>query len=175
MRGCQYRMLVDAGGDTPARPEIHQVWLPRELVAGERFAVERRQAPGRRRLTDERRGDLARIATEPREEQPADGNDEDRHQQPSERAHHAPSAVAAGTGWRCSTATSRRARSGHMAKTEPMPTTRPPIQIQTTSGLTNRWSVTVPVAGSDARRVTYRSSASEVRTAGVAMAVGEFG
>ena len=56
-----------------------------------------------------------------------------------------------------------------------MPTIAPPIQIQTTSGLTNRWSVTAPLAGSEASRVTYRSSPSAVLTAGVAIAVVEFG
>jgi hypothetical protein len=41
--------------------------------------------------------------------------------------------------------------------------------------LTNRWSVTTWDAASDASSVTYRSSPSEVRTAGVAIEVGEFG
>ena len=51
----------------------------------------------------------------------------------------------------------------------------PPIQIQATIGFTNRCNVTAPVSGSEASRVTYRSSPSEVRTAGVAMAVAELG
>jgi hypothetical protein len=51
----------------------------------------------------------------------------------------------------------------------------PPTQIQTTSGFTNRWSVTDRAAGSAASRVTYRSSPMAVRTVGVAMGVVEFG
>ena len=53
-----------------------------------------------------------------------------------------------------STRTVRSRRSGQMAKTAPRPTIAPPIQIQTTSGFTKRWSVTDPLAASAARRVT---------------------
>ena len=83
--------------------------------------------------------------------------------------------MATAAGWRSSTVTARARRSGQMAKTDASPTTAPPIQIQTTSGFTKRWSVTAPDAASDASSVTYRSSPSEVRTAGVAMEVGELG
>ncbi len=173
----EHGMLVDAGRNAPAGPEVHDVGPAGEVAAAERLPVEGGERPLGCRPPDERerrsgagRGRIptaAATSAEPRS----------RHQQPARAPHlrrPRPWRLPARDGSRPPRrrATGARARSRIAA---PSPTMAPPIQIQTTSGLRKRCRVTAPVAASEASRVTYRSSASEVRTAGVAIAACEFG
>src|SRR5262245_2041209 len=72
----EQRMLV-ATGNAPRRPDVEQPHLAQHVLARELLLrrVELREAERRRGLADQRRGHLARVEAEPREEEADEGGE----------------------------------------------------------------------------------------------------
>ena len=164
VRGGEHRMLVDAGGDAPAGPEVDHVRPAGEVSVLESVSPSS-VASVHAGAGWPMRGDATSRGSRPKPVKRSQPSGMTRSGTSSQRSDaHPQAALHRGvTGRRqpcgCSTPPRRpRAARARSRTPSPMPTIAPPIQIQTTSGFTNRCSVTVPVAGSEASSVTYRSS-----------------